>query len=274
VDTEFLHDLRVAVRRTRSALKLAGDALPRGLADEFAGEFRWLGDLTTPMRDLDTYLLGFDEMAGELAEADPADLAPLRAYVRRQRVAERRALVRGLRSARFTSLCDRWRAALTEIVDAKPPRRARRTAGALAADRIARAYRRVAQRAAAVHPGSPPEALHDLRKRCKELRYVLDLFADVCRPVPYRALIRELKIVQDRLGEFQDAEVHRDTVRAYAVEMMAKGLADAPAMLAMGELVAHFGARQRRAAAESVARTGQLTTEDNRRRVAGLVRAA
>ena len=32
IDTEFLHDLRVAVRRTRSALKLAGDVLPAGLA--------------------------------------------------------------------------------------------------------------------------------------------------------------------------------------------------------------------------------------------------
>ena len=31
-DTEFLHDLRVAVRRTRSAIKLCGDVLPAGVA--------------------------------------------------------------------------------------------------------------------------------------------------------------------------------------------------------------------------------------------------
>ena len=30
IDTEFLHDLRIAVRRTRSTLKLAGDVLPAG----------------------------------------------------------------------------------------------------------------------------------------------------------------------------------------------------------------------------------------------------
>src|ERR1019366_9397169 len=63
VDTEFLHDLRVAVRRTRSALKLAGDALPPGLARRFAPEFRWLGALTTPTRDLDVYLLDYPGMA-------------------------------------------------------------------------------------------------------------------------------------------------------------------------------------------------------------------
>ena len=38
-DTEFLHDLRVAVRRTRAALKLAGDALPDGVAARFAAEY-------------------------------------------------------------------------------------------------------------------------------------------------------------------------------------------------------------------------------------------
>src|SRR5580700_6773084 len=56
IDTEFLHDLRVAVRRTRSALKLLGDVLPE--TTRYAAEFKWLGDLTTPVRDLDVHLLG------------------------------------------------------------------------------------------------------------------------------------------------------------------------------------------------------------------------
>ena len=32
IDTEYLHNFRVAVRRTRSVLKLLGDVLPEGLA--------------------------------------------------------------------------------------------------------------------------------------------------------------------------------------------------------------------------------------------------
>ena len=43
VDTEFLHDLRVAVRRTRSALKLAGDALPGGMAARYAARVQVAG---------------------------------------------------------------------------------------------------------------------------------------------------------------------------------------------------------------------------------------
>ena len=85
IDTEFLHDLRVAVRRTRSALKLAGDALPAGLAARFSPEFKWLGDLTTPTRDLDVYLLGYQDMADGLVSAKPAELAPFHDHLVGQR---------------------------------------------------------------------------------------------------------------------------------------------------------------------------------------------
>ena len=79
IDTEFLHDLRVAVRRTRSAVKLCGDVLPAGVPEAFGGEFKWLGDVTTPIRDLDVYLLGYDEMAAGLLAATPAELEPFHA---------------------------------------------------------------------------------------------------------------------------------------------------------------------------------------------------
>ena len=81
IDTEFLHDLRVAVRRTRSAIKLLGEVLPADLAEHYKTEFKWLGDVTTPVRDLDVHLLGFDAMAGQLVAASPADLEPLRAFL-------------------------------------------------------------------------------------------------------------------------------------------------------------------------------------------------
>ncbi|HEU5267704.1 MAG TPA: CHAD domain-containing protein, partial [Jatrophihabitans sp.] len=74
VDTEFLHDLRVAVRRTRSVLKLLGDVLPDGTVSRVAPEFRWLGQITTPTRDLDVYLLGVDDMAASIT--NPDDLVP------------------------------------------------------------------------------------------------------------------------------------------------------------------------------------------------------
>src|SRR5215831_2912690 len=104
IDTEFLHDLRVSVRRTRTALKLGAGLLPADLASQYRPAFKWLGDLTTPTRDLDVHLLGFAAGAAGLTSASPDDLEPFHRYLTQRRAAEQARLARALRSARFTAL--------------------------------------------------------------------------------------------------------------------------------------------------------------------------
>jgi CHAD domain-containing protein len=247
IDTEFLHDLRVAVRRTRSALKLAGQVLPDGDRKRFRPEFKWLGDLTTPTRDLDVYLLRLPSMTAGLVGADAADLGPFGVYVRRQRARAQRELARGLRSARFTRLCRDWRDALDAAAGS-----ARRKPGVatLAARSIAGAHQRVLASGAAITATSPPQSLHDLRKLCKDLRYLLEIFASLHAPgVQWRA-VRELKGLQDCLGEFQDTDVQRTEIRALAEQMLAERQAPAETLLAMGEVAAGLARRERRARAE------------------------
>src|SRR5262249_40880666 len=139
IDTEFLHDLRVAVRRTRTALKLGGDLLPAGLAAEYRPGFKWLGDLTTPTPGLDVHPLSFAAAAAALPSASPADLAPFHDYLPRRRTLEQRRLTRALRSARFTALISGWRSALNALA---PPRHGP-TAARAAATIIRRAHRRI-----------------------------------------------------------------------------------------------------------------------------------
>ena len=280
IDTEFLHDLRIAVRRTRAALKLAGDALPGDLGPRYAPEFRWLGQLTTPLRDLDVHLLGFAEAAANLVTASPADLAPLHETLIRYRAAERRRLARGLRSARFTSLASQWRAALEE--SAAPSRRAMlgrggRTqipVGDLAAARIGRAHRRLTRTGRAITAASPEEDLHLVRKRGKELRYLLEFFAALHDPVTHRGAVRELKQLQDCLGEIQDGHVQREAIRSLAARMVAEGVTPAPALLAMGELAAQLDAAASEARDDFGKRFAQFTSDRNARRIASLTKAA
>jgi CHAD domain-containing protein len=247
IDTEFLHDLRVAARRTRSALKLLGDVLPG--TTHYAAEFKWLGDLTTPTRDLDVQLLGFDELAGHLVAASPADLEPFRAFLARRRTREFRRLAAGLRSTRFRTLTDHWRKTLLEVRDAGRPRKGI-TAGDLALAQTGRTFRRVAALGSAITPDSAPESLHNLRKRCKELRYVLEFFAPLYDPAGYRKIIGDLKQLQDCLGEFQDSEVQRHEIGALADAMLAEHAAPAATLLAMGEINANLALRQAEARAE------------------------
>ena len=269
IDTEFLHDLRVAVRRTRSILKLTGDVLPADMAARFAPDFKWLGDLTTPVRDLDVYLLGFDDMAAGLASADPRHLEPFRSFLGRHRTVERHRLVCGLRSRRFEQLMDGWRSALARAADgadAGPP------IATLAGQRVKRVFRRVVRLGEQITADSPSEEVHALRKRCKELRYLLEVFRPLHADEPHRLLVKELKALQDTLGEFQDGEVQRQAVRQFAAEMMEEGTAPPETVLAMGELAAQLDARQVRARAELVDRLQPFLAKENRARVKALVR--
>jgi CHAD domain-containing protein len=246
IDTEFLHDLRVAVRRTRSAIKLLGGVLPDGLAGPYAAEFKWLGDLTTPTRDLDVNLLGFDAMAGRLVAASAEDLEPFRAFLLRRRVKEFRRLAAGLRSARFKAITDHWRKALVEVRDAGGRRKRRRepTAAELALATTGRAFRKIVAHGSAITPESAPEALHDLRKRAKELRYLLEFFAPLHDPATYKKVVGDLKQLQDSLGEFQDSQVQREEIHALADAMLAERAAPAATLLAMGEIAANLAISQ------------------------------
>lgn len=247
IDPEFLHELRVAVRRTRSLLKLAGDVLPGELAQRYAPRFKELGDLTTPTRDLDVYLLEFGALAASVTVGPPGDLDPFEARLRERRDAERKMLVRGLLAQRFTRTIESWRAALVSVAEAG---QADFTVDELATERLRRLVKRVKRRGAAITAASPAEDVHDLRKRCKELRYALEVFRPLCDPAAHRLLLKELKRLQDVLGTFQDGEVQSDALRAHAQQMQDEQPPPASTLLAMGELLTGFVRRQRGARRE------------------------
>jgi CHAD domain-containing protein len=271
VDTEFLHDLRIAVRCTRSALKLCGSALPDGLAASFRPEFGWLGDLTTPTRDLDVYLLGFSGMTAGLVGATEEELLPFREHLSRSRAAAHRQLARGLRSARFTRLAAGWRAALAGV---RPARKQRLTVAALAEARIGAAHRKALRSGSLITATSAPQSLHDLRKRCKELRYLVEMFGTLHDPAERWQAVRELKALQDCLGEFQDAEMQRAEIHAFAAQMMANRSAPAATLLAMGEIAAGLALRQQRARAQFDSRFAAFASPPSQARLSALARTA
>jgi CHAD domain-containing protein len=287
IDTEFLHDLRVSVRRTRSALKLFGDALT-GLTEAelafFAAEFKWVGDLTTPTRDLDVHLLGFEETARSLSAAKPDDLESFRTYLEQRRRKEFRALSRGLRSDRFTTLTRQWRDRLTPVRQdsrltwrstarsGQPGKAAGGTAGLLAIERTRVAFVKVARRGAAITPDSPAESLHDLRKRAKELRYALEFFAPLYDSAGYAKVVGDLKRLQTCLGDFQDTEVQIGEIRALAAAMLAAGEAPAVTLLAMGEVTAGLAARGREARADFERLFAAFADINGQRRMSALLR--
>ena len=267
LDTEFLHDLRVDVRRTRSLLKRLGDVLPEGTVERFGPEFKWLGAVSTPTRDLDVYLLGMDDLAAMVPH--PEDLGPFVEHLESRREVERRTLARALRSERFARLCTDWRALLTDVISARG--RSGGTVARLADQRLESVYGKVARRAKALDAATPAEDVHDLRKAAKDLRYLLEAFQPLADADRYKLVLKDLKRLQDVLGEFQDGEVQAASLRTHAQAMIDLGETRAQAILAMGELAGRFGAVQLAARSELDAHHAEYLGPATKRRISRLV---
>lgn len=239
-DSEALHDLRVAVRRSRSVQRQLKRAFPPAELDHFRGEFRWLQAATGAARDLDVYVLGFDDLRGLVPEATRGDLDPVLDVLRRHRQEARDEMARGLRSDRLATLTSGW-ASLLELLPSMPIADrpdAKRPIGELAGRRIAKVHKRMVKMGREIDSSSPPEAYHELRKKGKELRYLLELFGAPLYPKKVvKPMVKSLKALQDVLGQNQDRQVQRAMLRSLVGELDA--LPDhAPALIAVGELLA------------------------------------
>ncbi len=236
LDSEFLHDLRVAVRRSRAVLgQLEGVLTAEGVAPHLAG-LKWLGGLTGPARDLDVYQLELDASRALLPTAVADHLGPLERQIRRRRGRARAVLVRGLRSTRYQRLLVGWRELLELPLEQIAGPEGTTPLGQLIDRRLGKAVRRVLRRGRRLGVDPPAEALHRLRIDCKKLRYLLEFFGGI---YPARALlpaIRQLKALQDALGGFNDMVVQRRHLVELAGEL--SGAPDIPpeTLLAMGRL--------------------------------------
>jgi CHAD domain-containing protein len=247
LDSEFLHDLRVATRRTRSAMTQIKSVFdPKELAP-FKDGFGWLGKVTGPTRDMDVYLLQYPEYKASLPPAIQADLDPFHDFLVKQHEEAQKTLVKKLNSPHFRKLMKSWRAWLSQPVTNKPKApNALRPIAELSDQRIRKLYGKVIKDGEAIKPDSKPELLHQLRKDCKKLRYLMEFFQSLYPKPEIRTLIKEMKLLLDNLGEFQDLQVQAESLEVFGKQMMKEG-APASALMAMGILVGDLLQRQAKA---------------------------
>jgi CHAD domain-containing protein len=260
VDSEFLHDLRVAVRRTRAVQRELRPVFPPQELPGFRAEFRWLQQVTGDARDLDVYALEFDRFRDLVPDDIRADLDPVLEVLRERRLAARASMVRALRSKRARRLLSEWSAFLDSLDDTRP-------IGELAGERIRKVYRRMVRMGDAIDASSPPNDYHELRKKGKELRYLLELFGASLYPREVVApMVKALKGLQDVLGRHQDREVQVAMLRGLRHEVAARP-AGTTALMAMGALVARLEEDERAARASFAQRFAEFASKVQRRRV-------
>ena len=227
VEPEGVHQMRVAIRRIRSALRTSRDHLKPKTYSHLQNELRWLGQRLGAVRELDV-LGGWLEQA-QLAPDDKAMLIYWQSDINRLREQAHRSIAALLSGDRVMEL----EATLLQSLDkdkllkknsaAQPPAKIARKV-------IAKTVRKTARDSLKLREDCAPEALHELRIRYKRLRYTLDFLLPVSA-LDHRQLTKTCKKVQKILGEHQDLHDRAERIRRYA---------SSPAALAHGQEFVFF----------------------------------
>lgn len=231
IDPEGVHGARVSSRRLRAALKVFSQVIPARSA-RLNDELRWLGARLGAVRDLDVLIGSLPERA-RAAGLEPEDLRAAVRVLERERSRSRAGLVRTLDSRRFARLEQR----LERLADQTLPRASVRGPGReptrlQGARTLRRVYARLRRDARiALEPDAHDEAIHTLRKTTKRVRYALEYLEPTILQ-PASDAITHQKLVQERLGQINDASVMLQSLRSLAGRVR-----DARAGFALGVIV-------------------------------------
>lgn len=262
-DSEFLHDFRVAVRRTRAGLNQLKNLLPENSSQYYTDFFSWLGQVTGSTRDLDVYLLNFTAYKNSLPESMRDDLQPLYDFLLLKQKHAQKELAIKLRSNRYLTTLSEWEQYLKAQAPLTPIEpNAKLSIKQLADRRIWKNYKRVLQEGNVINEHSPAEALHDLRKSCKKLRYLMEFFQNLYPDQQIKVFIKNLKGLQEVLGDFQDYAVQEQTLKQFSEEML-ENQVPANTLLAMGVLIQNLDALRAKARDAFSAKFIHFKHEDN-----------
>jgi len=239
-DTEFMHDYRVSIRKTRSALTQINKVLPQGIISKYNKFFSGLGKLTNPVRDLDVFQIKLASYQHDFSIAAQKHLQPLRDYLAQSRAEAQNKFIHTLKSPEYRKNIKEWRDYLENTEPTRPPlENTNKEIYKLADELVWNIYQLALEEGSAITDDSEAEALHELRKTCKKLRYLMEFFQSLYAENKIRELIQALKGLQDNLGEYNDLHVHRDILKTFS-----KQCADAEANRACKKVIKFLEHRQ------------------------------
>jgi CHAD domain-containing protein len=206
---EALHDMRVATRRMRAAFEVFSEAFEPAILKPHLKGLRMTGRALGQVRDLDVFMEKAQHYLDAQPEADRSGLDPLLLAWGEQRENARAEMLAHLGGDNYRIFKQEFNLFLqTPGAGAHPipqdqpvPTIVRDVAPALIYTRLAavRAFDKILQTARI-------EQLHALRIEFKKLRYTVEFFREVLGEQA-KAVIDDLKKLQDHLGDLNDAEV-------------------------------------------------------------------
>lgn len=212
-DPEGVHDMRVATRRLRAALKVLEETVynPEQTA-RLRRQLRGLANALGETRDTDVFLEHLNHYAEQLPQEETVGLEVLREELLRRRVVSRQHMLKVLDNPKTEKLLRKLEKFVTTAgAGVVEPEVEEHEVGAtlvrhFAGSAVWRRYEEVLSYETAIKPDTPIEVLHRLRVACKRLRYTLEFFQEAL-PVTVKTLHKQLIEVQDDLGAMHDHQV-------------------------------------------------------------------
>ncbi len=245
LDSEFLHDFRIAVRRTRSLLSQLKKVLPHDETQDFINEFRWLGNITGAVRDLDVYLLEKDEYKAMLPEQLWPGLTIFFENLEQIRKKEIRTLRKELTAERVRQLFIDWEQ-FHLSVPGPSWRKAEKSCKKVAVKVLRKRFARILNEGEKIHRDTPDAALHRLRIQGKKLRYLVEFFRSFFPQENVDIFLKQMKKLQNNLGDFNDLAVQQGMLSEYQESLAGRNKRTLKVASALGGLIAHLNDEQQR----------------------------
>jgi len=207
-DPEYLHQVRVSLRRLRSAFRVFSDLLPESEIAPFESEFKWLAGILGPARDWDVFMT--ETLPSIRREfGDHPGLSIFAKRCARARTRARRRVLEALDSRRYQFLVLKLHAWLADEpwlrnADEAAGPSLRAPISHFAASVLDRRYARARKLGHGVKR-LPAAELHRLRIAIKKLRYATAFFATLYDAGRAREMLTQTARLQDILGTINDA---------------------------------------------------------------------
>jgi CHAD domain-containing protein len=204
-DEEFVHQLRVGVRRLRSLLKFIAELNPSTPLRPLDDDLQWLARIAGVARDWDVFAAEtLAPITPQLAQPQlRRDMGRLKARATKLRSTHRAAVVEAVRSARATRMLFAVGAVLAVLAAESRAGAPVPSARALAAATLAQRDRQLRKRSKRLRHLAPADR-HRARLAAKKLRYAAEFFAPLYRGARATRYIDALGRLQGALGKLND----------------------------------------------------------------------
>lgn len=210
---EFVHDYRVALRRSRVILGEAQDIFPEFLILRFKNYLSTLGQRTALKRDMEVLIEKKEAYIALLdTEDEKKNLALMFEDLHFKENAAYKKLIRYMHTKAYQGILEKWNRFLeddkpfSELFSSKPILET-------AVDKTLRRARKFNRKGLKLSHNSKDEAFHNLRIAAKKLRYLLEFFYFLFGKKISRPLVAAVKEFQSCLGDFQDYSVHQEEIK-------------------------------------------------------------